>query len=124
MKFLLDDNREGQTIQRYESGEIIVNQVSYRSTLVVLPDRVIDDWSPSSPGEMTLEDFHWLAALSPEIILLGTGRTQQFPHPSLMQPIMQHRIGLEVMDTAAACRTYNILMSEGRRVAAALFMID
>jgi uncharacterized protein len=123
MKFLLDDNNEGQTIQRYESGEIIINQVSYRSSLVVLPDRVIDDWSPASLTEMTEGDFHWLAELDSEIILLGTGKRQQFPHPSLMQPLMQQRIGFEVMDTAAACRTYNILMSEGRKVAAALFMI-
>jgi uncharacterized protein len=123
MKFLLDENNQGQAIQRYETGEIIVNQVSYRKSLVVLPDRVIDDWSPSSLTEMTEEDFHWLTQLNPEIILLGTGKRQAFPHPSLMQSVMQQRIGLEVMDTAAACRTYNILMSEGRRVAAALFMI-
>lgn len=123
MKFVLDNTSEGHAIQRYEPGAIIVNQVVYRKSLIVMPERVISDWAPSCLSEMTEEDFRMLADLSPEIVLLGTGREQEFPHPSLIQPLMEQRIGLEVMDTAAACRTYNILMVEGRRVTAALFMI-
>ncbi len=123
MKFMLDNNTGGYAIQRYDVGVIIIAERSYRESLILLPDRVIETWSPNSVNDLAEEDFHQLMELEPEIVLLGTGRQQQFPHPSLTQPLMQQRIGLEVMDTAAACRTYNILMAEGRRVAAALFMI-
>ena len=67
-------------------------------------------------------DFSRIAALGCEVLLFGTARLQRFPHPSLLQPLMLARIGVEVMDTAAACRTYNILMAEGRKVAAALLL--
>jgi uncharacterized protein len=73
--------------------------------------------------DFTVEDFIQLAILAPEIIVLGTGAKQHFPDYDLLQPLINKQIGLEVMATDAACRTYNILMSEGRRVAAALLMI-
>ncbi len=123
MKFAQDSSGDGYAIQRYDAGEIIIAETRYRESLILMPDRVITEWSPASVSDLTLEDFQTLAELAPEIVLLGTGRTQRFPHPSLIQPLMQQRIGCEVMDTAAACRTYNILMAEGRRVAAALLMI-
>jgi uncharacterized protein len=123
MKFILDNIDGGYLIQRYDAGMIVIDQAVYRESLILLPDRVITDWSPSAVPDLTAADFSLLAGLSPEIVLLGTGERQQFPHPSLTQPLMAQRIGFEVMDTAAACRTYNILMAEGRRVAAALFMI-
>jgi uncharacterized protein len=123
MKFMLDNNSDGYAIQRYEAGQIVIDQKIYRQSLILLPDQVIADWSPNSVAELVIADFAQLAELGAEIVLLGTGREQHFPHASLCQPLMQQRIGLEVMDTAAACRTYNILMTEGRRVAAALFMI-
>ncbi|MGD8908444.1 MAG: Mth938-like domain-containing protein [Chromatiales bacterium] len=122
MKFVLD-NSGGYTIQRYDAGQVIIGEKIYRDSLILLPDQIIADWSPESVGKLTATDFAQLAELAPEIVLLGTGRKQHFPHPSVCQPLMQQRIGLEVMDTAAACRTYNILVVEGRRVAAALFMI-
>lgn len=123
MKFILDNSGTGYAIQRYAAGEIVIAETVYRESLILLPDRVVTEWSPSSVEELGQSDVQQLAELDPEIVLLGTGRSQHFPHPSLLQPLMQQRIGLEVMDTAAACRTYNILMAEGRRVAAALFMI-
>ncbi len=123
MKFVLELSDGGYAIQRYEVGEVVIRETSYRESLILLPDRVITDWSPASIEELQQEDLQQLAGYSPEIVILGTGRRQHFPHPSLLQPLMQARIGIEVMDTAAACRTYNILMGEGRRVAAALFMI-
>jgi uncharacterized protein len=123
MKFILDNIDGGYLIQRYDTGMLVIDQAVYRESLILLPDQVITDWAPSAVPDLTAEDFTRLAGLEPEIVLLGTGGRQQFPHPSLSQPLMARRIGLEVMDTAAACRTYNILMAEGRRVAAALFMI-
>jgi uncharacterized protein len=123
MKFMLDNNRDGYAIQGYEAGQIVIDEKIYQQSLILLPNQVIADWSPNSVAELATADFAQLAELGVEIVLLGTGREQRFPHPSLCLPLMQQRIGLEVMDTAAACRTYNILMTEGRRVAAALFMI-
>ncbi|MEW8681523.1 MAG: Mth938-like domain-containing protein [Candidatus Thiodiazotropha endolucinida] len=123
MKFILDEASDGLSIQRYDQGEVTVSGVIYRENCVVLPDRIISAWRPGSFLDLRQEDFSFLAELSPEIVILGTGDKQHFPHPSLTQPLMQNQIGLEAMNTAAACRTYNILMSEGRRVAAALFMI-
>ncbi|MES9824325.1 MAG: Mth938-like domain-containing protein [Candidatus Thiodiazotropha endolucinida] len=123
MKFILDEASDGLSIQRYDQGEVTVSGVIYRENCIVLPDRIISTWRPGGFLDLRQEDFSFLAELSPEIVILGTGLKQHFPHPSLTQPLMQNQIGLEVMNTAAACRTYNILMSEGRRVAAALFMI-
>jgi uncharacterized protein len=123
MKFILENTDGGHLIQRYDEGMIVIDQAVYRESLILLPDQVITDWSPATVHELTAQDFNRLADLAPEIVLLGTGGRQHFPHPALSQPLMERRIGLEVMDTAAACRTYNILMAEGRRVAAALFMI-
>ncbi|MEW8399962.1 MAG: Mth938-like domain-containing protein [Candidatus Thiodiazotropha sp.] len=123
MKFILDDSGEGHAIQRYDQGEVTVSEVVYRESCIILPERIISPWRPDNFLDLKSEDFSFLAELAPEIIILGTGARQRFPHPGLTEPLMQRRIGLEVMDTAAACRTYNILMAEGRRVAAALFMI-
>lgn len=123
MKFILDDASHGLSIQHYDQGEVTVNGIVYRHNCVVIPDRVISEWQSGGFPDLKAEDFRFLAELKPEIVILGTGETQHFPHPSLTEPLMQCRIGLEVMTTAAACRTYNILMSEGRSVAAALLMI-
>ncbi|MEJ2589894.1 MAG: Mth938-like domain-containing protein [Candidatus Thiodiazotropha sp.] len=123
MKFILENTDGGYLIQRYDTGMIVIDEAVFRESLILLPDRIITDWSPSAVHELTAQDFTRLADLEPEIVLLGTGERQHFPHPTLSQSLMERRIGLEVMDTAAACRTYNILMAEGRRVAAALFMI-
>ena len=123
MKFILDDQSEGHPIEHYDQGEVTVSGTIYRDNCIVLPERIISAWRPSSFFDLEMEDFSFLADLTPEIVILGTGATQHFPHPSLTEPLIKNRIGLEIMDTAAACRTYNILISEGRRVAAALFMI-
>ena len=123
MKFILDDSSDGLPIQHYAEGQVTIGQKIYRGSLILMPDRVIPDWPPDSVEELQTEDLDLLADLAPEILILGTGRQQRFLHPSLLQPLMQAHIGFEAMATPAACRTYNILMSEGRRVAAALFMI-
>jgi uncharacterized protein len=123
MKFVIDDVCDGYAIQRYDKGEVTVSGVVYRQNCIILPEQIISTWRPSNFNDLELADFRLLAELTPEITILGTGERQHFPHPSLTYPLLQHSIGLEVMSTAAACRTYNILMAEGRRVAAALFMI-
>ncbi|MET0088484.1 MAG: Mth938-like domain-containing protein [Candidatus Thiodiazotropha sp.] len=124
MKFILDEPGGGYAIQHYANGKITVNGIIYRENLLVMPNQVIPQWRPASFDDLTPEDFVQLAKLGSEIVILGTGSKQRFPTPALTYPLFDARIGLEVMDTAAACRTFNILMSEGRQVAAALFTIN
>lgn len=110
-------------IRRYEPGRITVNETVYERSLVVSPDELFVDWPPESFSELEEEHMRFLATLSPELVLLGTGANQHFPNPGLLRALITQGIGVEVMDTAAACRTYNVLLAEERRVAAALFMI-
>jgi len=107
------------TITGYGEGYVMVNGERRDSSLVVLPDR-IEEWAVAGFDRLTAEDFLFLRELRVEIVLLGTGARQRFPHPRLTAALAQARIGLEVMDVQAACRTYNILVAEERKVAAAL----
>jgi len=110
------------TFTAYGEGYVSVNTVRYVGNLIVLPERLIPDWIPGNFDSLSLADFELLATLDAEIILLGTGKQLRFPRPELMQPLMAVRKGLEVMDMHAACRTYNVLINEGRKVAAALIL--
>ncbi|WP_242467067.1 Mth938-like domain-containing protein [Ectothiorhodospira shaposhnikovii] len=101
---------------------IQVNQTRYESSLVVLPHALIPDWGVGSREALSLESLEPILSHSPEIILLGTGPEPRFPAREVLQRFRDLRIGLEIMDTPAACRTYNAIMSEGRRVAAALML--
>ena len=111
------------TFTGYGEGYVVVNGERHESSLIVLPDRVLP-WSATGFQALTEDDFETLARLDAEILLLGTGRRQRFPHPRLTAALTRARVGpqlgLEVMDLQAACRTYNILVAEGRKVAAAL----
>jgi uncharacterized protein len=104
----------------YGEGYVMVNRQRYAHNLVVLRDRLVTDWQPAGFDELSAMDFSRLAELEPEIVLLGTGAHLRFPRPELTRPLIEARIGLEVMDLQAACRTYNILAAEERKVAAAL----
>ena len=103
----------------YGEGFVAVNGERHESNLIVLPDRTLP-WSAASFDALTETDFQVFLELNLEILLLGTGAKQRFPHPRLTQALARQRVGVEVMDLQAACRTYNILMAEERRVAAAL----
>ena len=106
-------------ITGYGEGYVMVNGRRHEASLILLPDRVVP-WDVSAFTQLEIEDFEKLKVLDVEILLLGTGPTQRFPHPRLTQPLATAGIGLEVMDLKAACRTYNILVAEERKVAAAL----
>jgi len=105
----------------YGADFVAVNGEPRRTSLVVLPDRVLD-WPPASFEALAAAHFEQLAALGVELVLLGTGPRLRFPAPSLTAPLANAGIGLEVMDVQAACRTYNILAAEERVVAAALVL--
>jgi len=107
------------TITGYGEGYVMVNGERRSSSVVVLPDR-IEQWHAKGFDQLSTEDFAFLKELKAEIVLLGTGPKQRFPHPRLTAELAKAGIGLEVMDLQAACRTYNILVAEERKVAAAL----
>ena len=107
------------TITGYGEGYVMVNGERRDSSVVVLPDR-IEQWAVKGFDQLRSEDFAFLGNLQVEIVLLGTGPRQRFPHPRLSAELAHAGIGLEVMDLQAACRTYNILVAEERKVAAAL----
>jgi uncharacterized protein len=104
----------------YGEDYVMVNRQRYGRSLVVLRERILSDWRPAAFEQLNAADFARLAELAPEIVLLGTGSRLRFPRPELTRPLIEARIGLEVMDLRAACRTFNILAAEERKVAAAL----
>ena len=107
------------TFSGYGDGFVLVNGQRHERNLIVMPEQLLP-WSAAGFDALTEADFQALLELKPEILLLGTGPKQRFPHPRLIRALTDKRIGVEAMDLQAACRTYNILMAEERRVAAAL----
>ena len=124
MKIELDTTGTENIIRSYRPGQVTIKQTVYVENLILTPERIITDWPPQGFADLTDAHFDALIPLAPEIVLLGTGRRLRFPPPAATRPLVEANIGLEIMDTGAACRTYNILMAEGRRVAAALLMIE
>ena len=122
MKLHLQQAASQNLFTGYGDGFVTVNQRNIETNVVVLPDRLIEPWNAISFELLSETNFAELASLPLEIVLLGTGSTIRFPHPKLSEPLRKANIGFEVMDTQAACRTYNILLGEGRQVAAALFV--
>jgi uncharacterized protein len=109
-------------IRGYVKNRISIGDRTYESSFIICPHRIVEGWQPRSPVDLTEADFRLMLELDPELVLLGTGERMQFPHRSITQPLMRHSVGLEVMDTAAACRTYNVLAHEGRNVVASLII--
>jgi uncharacterized protein len=121
MKFHLN-TPDGNVFTGHGDGYVRIGDTDYRENLLVTPGQLIHDWAPGGFDALSESDFAALAALKPEVALFGTGTTMRFPHPRLTRALTDAGIGLEVMDTPAACRTYNILAAEGRRVAAAILI--
>ena len=113
---------DGNSISAYASGQVTVNGEAITTSVIVTPKRIIHDWLPAVFEEMQAAHLELFARLDPEIILIGTGDTLRFPPAAWTAAYLARGIGVEVMDTAAACRTYNVLLSEDRRVVAALLI--
>ncbi len=109
-------------IRAYGDGIITVNENVYQKSLIISAQTLITDWPPQSFQELTEKDWAPVLDLKPELVLLGTGRQFKMPHPSLLAPLYLKKIGVESMDTGAACRTYTALIAEGRNVVAALII--
>lgn len=123
MKLHTDSDARMHRITAYGPGFISINDHKVTRSVIVMPETLILDWAPQDYSGLTMRDIEAVAELKPEVALLGTGVTQLFPSTGILSPFAKQGIGVEVMHTPAACRTYNILMTEGRTVAAALMMM-
>ncbi|MEN9502758.1 MAG: hypothetical protein RI964_2043 [Pseudomonadota bacterium] len=121
MKFSEDKGDARYRITGYGEGWVGVNQEQLRQSFIIMPDQLITDWQPQHINELTAAHLQPLFAMNAQIILLGSGTTQQFPQPEVWHALVQNGIGFEIMSTDAACRTYHLLSSEDRRVVAAFF---
>jgi uncharacterized protein len=126
MKLHLTTAENNYLITAYGLGDdghfVEINKQKYAQSLIVTANQLILDWQVVDLTNIDVANFEQLIALKPEVVLFGTGEKHQFLHPKLYQNLTTHGIPLECMTTAAACRTYNILMSEGRNVAAVLMV--
>jgi len=119
---LQPDKPTVQTIHGYGPGWIAVDAEKFSTSLVLGSRGERQPWNCRRFEELGPAHFSLLAGLRPELVLFGSGERLRFPRPEWLQDLMERRIGLETMDTAAACRTYNILAGEGRHVVVALLL--
>ena len=124
VKLHLDNASGFNFITGHGPGYVAVNGGNIKNPVIVLPDRIINPWfiASATVPELCIADFAELLALKPELVVFGSGATFRFPDSRIMAAFSHARIGFDVMDTPAACRTYNVLMGEGRHVAAALLV--
>lgn len=122
MQFLPDTQSSGILVKHYEKGAVTINTTTYRSSIIITSSEVISDWQPPTFAEVQPEHLQPLLELEMDVLILGCGEIQRFLPPAMLQPFMQRNIGAEIMTTAAACRTFNVLAGEGRKVVAGLFL--
>lgn len=109
-------------IRAYDAVSVTINETLYTSSVIISPYKFIANWEPKSLEDLKPEYFQIVLSLQPEVVILGTGKKFIFPDKEKLTPLLQKRIGIESMDTGAACRTYTALMSEGRKIVAALII--
>jgi len=122
LKLHQDSHGTLNTVTGYGPDYVEINLVRHPGSIIVLPDAPVLAWPVASFDTLTPELFDMLLAPAPEVVVFGSGERLRFPHPRLTAALTRRRIGVETMDFKAACRTYNILMAEGRKVAAALLI--
>jgi uncharacterized protein len=120
MKIALDNPAESNAVNGYRPGRVTINGSHYGSSLLVMPGELVSDWEPASATELSGNHLARVVERQVEVLIVGTGERQQFPDPAVFATLMAAGIGFEVMDNAAACRTFNVLLAENRRVALAL----
>ena len=120
MKMRADRMEVQNAIARHGPEGVLVNGVEYTESVVVPWTGTVAPWLADGFDALTADHFARLAALKPELVIFGSGARIRFPTPALLRPLIDARIGFETMDTAAACRTYNVLLAESRSVVAAL----
>ena len=122
MKFHLDAPGGLNLVRGYGPGQLRVGERTLTSSVILTATAIIEGWRPASVQDLTAADLEPVLGLAPDVVLLGTGVHQQFPDSAILRILYEQRIGVEIMDTSAACRTFNVLVSEGRPVAAALIV--
>jgi uncharacterized protein len=120
--FTVERSNNANLVRACSPGEVIVREYVIHRSAILTEEKILFDWPPTHVEALRSEHLEAALAFKPEVILLGTGEHQQFPNPAVLLPVQRAGVGVEVMDTAAACRTYNILVQEGRRVVAALIL--
>ncbi|AVR97951.1 Mth938-like domain-containing protein [Pseudoduganella armeniaca] len=122
MKLHASNTKQYQTVTGYFPGGVEINAQPFDYSLMMLPETPPRPWPVAAFEQLTVEHFEQLLAEQPDVVILGTGERQRFVHPRLSAPLTSRHIGVDCMDTNAACRTYNILMGEGRKVLLALIV--
>ena len=122
MKLHSTQTQQYQTVTAYDQQGVEFNAKRFEHSLIVLPEVAPALWNVTHFDTLTADDFVQVNSTKPDVVILGTGVRQRFIHPKLIAVLTSQRIGVECMDNQAACRTYNILMAEGRKVALALIM--
>ena len=122
MKLHQDSSASLNTVTGYGPDYVEINREPYRHSILVTPEGPVRPWPVSRFEDLSAEHFEQLLETDPEVVVFGSGARLRFAHPRLLAALTARRIGVETMDLQAACRTYNILMNEGRRVAAALLI--
>jgi uncharacterized protein len=122
MKFQPDTASGVNLVTRQEPGRLWVGSTPCTHSVLVPWEGEVLRWDASCPEELTEAHFEQIAALRPEVVIFGSGERLRFVSPALLRPLIALRIGVETMDTPAACRTYNVLVSEHRRALAALLL--
>ncbi len=124
MKLHSDNNEKYQTVTGYDAGGVEINLQRFNYSLIVLPEVAPRPWPVKRFEDLTAAHFEQIAEDRPDVVVLGTGARQRFVHPKLVASLSAMHIGVESMDSQAACRTYNVLMGEGRKVTLALIIDD
>ncbi len=122
MKLHASINRQYQTVTGYDDSGVEINAQHFAYSLLVMPETPPQPWPVSRFEDLNEEHFAHIEHDAPDVVILGTGARQRFVHPRLTAKLAARRIGVECMDNKAACRTYNILMGEGRKVTLALII--
>lgn len=122
MKLHSQDNQAYQTVTSYDARGVEINAQRYDYSVTVMPEVPPRRWDVARFEDLNAAHFEEIAAGAPDVVVLGTGERQRFVHPRLVASLSAMRVGVECMDSHAACRTYNILMGEGRKVTLALIV--
>lgn len=122
MKLHPTTTQQYQTVTGYELDWVEINAIRFDHSLIVLPEQAPSPWPVTDFDALQVSDFAPIEALAPDLLILGTGQKQRFASPRLLAGLLGKQIGVECMDNQAACRTYNILMAEGRKVALGLIL--
>ena len=122
MKFTQEINPDSYYINAHDDASVSINGEVYQQSLIILPDDIIANWGVTNIEQLSLDTLAKIQISEVDVILLSTGLSHRIPDMKILAHYLEQGIGCEVMSTAAACRTFNLLVSEGRRVAACLMI--